>query len=154
MEPSSDPASGPLWKAVQKARLMGLGLCVIWPLILMVMVGAGAVRPGTLQPVGPLRTLAFVFTGLSFLAAAVAIWRTGRALKRFPALAPEAQARVAFRETLLQAALFELSCVYGLVYWMLVGRNAFHHVLTFMAFTPVMFILFAPRLDHWRQAAE
>ena len=154
MEGSPEPAFEPLRKAVQKGRLLGLALCLAWPLFLMVLLGAGAVRAGTLQPVGPLRTLAFAFTGLSLLSAALATWRTNRVMKGFSALDRADQARVAFRESVLYAALFELSCLYGLVYWMLVGRNAFQHVLLFMALTPVMFLLFVPRYDHWREAAE
>ncbi len=144
----------PLRRAVQRARLLGLALCLAWPLVLMVMLGAGLVRPGTLAPVGPLRTLAFGFTGLSLLSAGWVTWRTQRVMKGFATLDRAEQPRVAFRESLLYAALFELSCLYGLIYWMLVGRNAFQHVLTMLALTPVMFMLFVPRYEHWREAAE
>lgn len=149
-----EPRFEPLRNAVQRARLFGMALCIAWPLFLMVLLGSGRVKAGSFAPVGPLRTLAFLFTGLSVLAAVFATWRTNRVMKGFAALAAEVQVRTAFRESVLYAALFELSCLYGLVYWMLVGRNAFQHVLLFMALTPVMFMLFVPRYEHWRQAAE
>ncbi|HJV22937.1 MAG TPA: hypothetical protein VJ570_09570 [Holophagaceae bacterium] len=143
-----------LRKAVTRGRVLGLVLCLAWPLILMAMIGGGAVRAGTQPPVGPLRTAAYVLMGLSLLAGGLVTWRTNRVLGGFHQVAESDRPRVAFREIVLYSALFELSCVYGLVYWMLVGRNAFHHVLTFMALTPIMFFLFVPGLNDWAQASE
>ncbi len=151
---SSSASEAALRKAVRQGRILGLVLCLAWPLILMAMIGGGAVRGGTLQPVGPLRTAAFVLMGLSLLVGALVTWRTNRLFARFRDVAEAERPRVAFREILIYSALFELSCLYGLVYWMLVGRNAYHHVLTFMALTPVMFFLFVPGLNDWVQAAE
>ncbi|MBI3132813.1 MAG: hypothetical protein HYZ13_15970 [Acidobacteria bacterium] len=148
---ASDPS---LRQAVTRARILGLILCLAWPLILMAMIGGGAVRAGTLQPVGALRTTAFVLMGLSFLAGGAVTWRTNRVLGGFRQMAEAERPKVAFREILLYSALFELSCLYGLIYWMLVGRNAFHHVLTLMAITPIMFFLFVPGLNDWVQASE
>ena len=37
---------------------------------------------------------------------------------------------------------------------MLVGRNAFQHVLLFMALTPIMYFLFVPGLNDWMAASE
>ncbi|HJV91752.1 MAG TPA: hypothetical protein VJ623_15675 [Holophagaceae bacterium] len=143
-----------LRKAVTRGRVLGLVLCLAWPLILMAMIGGGAVRAGTFQPVGTLRTVAFVLMGLSLLSGGLVTWRTNRVLGGFSQVPRADRPRVAFREIVFYSALFELSCVYGLVYWMLVGRNAFHHVLTFMALTPIMFFLFVPGLNDWAQASE
>lgn len=150
------PAGGgaDLMKAVRQGRVIGLVLCLAWPLILMAMIGAGAIRAGTLQPQGPLRILGYGFMGLTLLAGAFVTWRTNRVMGRFQALPPQVQARTALRETLLASALFEMSCLYGLIYWMVVGRNAFQHVLLFMALTPIMFFLFVPGLNDWMAASE
>lgn len=153
MEPSNASDSA-LRKAVTRARILGLVLCLAWPLILMAMIGGGAVRAGTMQPVGALRTTAFVLMGLSFLAGGVVTWRTNHVLGGFHQVAEAERPKVAFREIVFYSALFELSCLYGIVYWMLVGRNAFHHVLTFMALTPIMFFLFVPGLNDWANASE
>jgi hypothetical protein len=151
---TSSALDAALRKAVTRARILGLLLCLGWPLILMAMIGGGAIRGGSLQPVGPLRTAAFLFMGFSLAAGALVTWRTNRILGGFKGRPEAERPRVAFREILLYSALFELSCLYGLIYWMLVGRNAFHHVLTFMALTPTMFLLFVPGLNDWAQASE
>ncbi|HJW10034.1 MAG TPA: hypothetical protein VJ483_10390 [Holophagaceae bacterium] len=152
------PHDSPLLEAIrpayQRARLVGLVLCVAWPLFLMVLVGAEAVKPGTAPVEGAARQIGYTFTALTFLIAAFVTWRSGRVLKGFKALAPEERPRTVLRESLVYAVLFELSCLWGLLYWMLVGRNAFQHVLTFMALTPLMFFLFVPRLDAWKLALE
>ncbi len=153
MEPANASDSA-LRKAVTRARILGLVLCLAWPLILMAMIGGGAVRAGTLPPVGPLRITAYVFMGLSLLAGGLVTWRTNHVLGGFRNLSEAERPRVAFREILFYSATFELSCLYGLIYWMLVGRNAFHHVLTFMALTPIMYFLFVPGLNDWAQASE
>ncbi len=153
MEPQTEGTEG-LVRAVRNGRILGLVLCLAWPLVLMAMIGGGAVRAGNLPPVGPLRILGYVFMALTLMAGAFVTWRTNRVMGRFQALPPQVQARTAFRETLLDATLFELSCLYGLIYWMLVGRNAFQHVLLFMALTPIMYFLFVPGLNDWMSASE
>lgn len=151
---AADTPDAALRKGVAKARILGLGLCLGWPLILMAMLGGGAVKGGTLPPTGPLRTTAYAFMGLSLLAGALVTWRSNQVLSGFKDVAEAERPRVAFREIVFYSALFELSCLYGLIYWMLVGRNAFHHVLTFMALTPTMYLLFVPGLNDWAQATE
>ncbi len=146
-----DPA---LRTAVMRARILGLLLCLGWPLILMAMLGGGAVKGGAMSPTGPLRTTAFAFMGLSLLAGGLVTWRSHKVLDGFKEVPSGERPRVAFREIVFYSALFELSCLYGLVYWLLVGRNAFQHVLTFMALTPIMYFLFVPGLNDWAQASE
>ncbi len=152
--PDDSPLLLAILPAYQRARLVGLVLCVAWPLFLMVLVGGGAVKPGTYAAEGAVRQLGYTFTALTFLSAAFVTWRSGRVLKGFKALDPSERPRIVQRESLIYAALFELSCLWGLLYWMLAGRNAFQHVLTFMALTPLMFFFFVPRLDAWKLALE
>jgi hypothetical protein len=145
-------ANAALVAAVKKARILGLVLCLAWPLTLMAMISAGAIAPGTLRAEGWVQQVGYTFSGASLLAAGYATWRTGGLMKGFRNLPAELRPRVAFRTSLGFAILFLLSSFYGLVYWRLVGRNAFHHVLFFVALSPVMFILFTPRLNHWLEA--
>jgi hypothetical protein len=152
--PDDSPQLLALRPAYQRARLVGLVLCVAWPLFLMVLVGTNAVRPGTAAAEGAAKQIGYTFTALTFLSAAFVTWRSGKVLKGFKDLAPEERPRTVQRESLIYAALFELSCLWGLLYWMIVGRNAYQHVLTFMALTPLMFFFFVPRLDAWRLALE
>jgi hypothetical protein len=138
--------------AYKRARLLGLVLCVAWPLALMVMVGRGVIRPGENSPQGVIKQLGYTFTALTFFAAAFVTYRSGKVLKGFKDLDRAKRPGVIFRESLLYAALFELSCLYGLLYWTLVGRNAYQHVLVFMALSPLMFFFFVPRFDAWKLA--
>lgn len=140
--------------AVQKARVLGLVLCLAWPLTLMALLTVGAIAPGNFRPEGWVQQVGYTFTALSLLAAAYATWRTGGLMKAFPTLPEDQRPGVAFRSSLGFSILFLLSSFYGLAYWRLVGRNAFQHVMVFVALSPVMFILFAPRLHHWLDALE
>ena len=152
--PDDSPLLEAIRPAYRQARFVGLVLCVAWPLFLMVLIGTGAVRPGTYAVEGTAKQVGYTFTALTFLSAAFVTWRSGKVLKGFKALDPAEQPRTVQRESLVYAALFELSCLWGLLYWMLVGRNAYQHVLTFMALTPLMFFLFVPRMDAWKLALE
>jgi hypothetical protein len=140
--------------AVQKARILGLVLCLAWPLVLMAMITVGTIAPGTLRAEGWVQQVGYTFTGLSLVAAAYVTWRTGGLMTEFKALPEAERPRTAFRSSLGFSILFLLSSIYGLAYWRLAGRNAFQHVMIFVALSPVMFILFAPRLHHWLDALE
>lgn len=152
--PDDAPELMALLPAYRKARLAGLIICVAWPLLLMAMVATGAVRPGTAPMEGPARQIGYTFTCLVFLSAAWVTWRSGKVLKEFRDLAPELRPRVILRESLIYAALFESSSLWGLLYWMMVGMNAARYVGTFMALTPLMFFLFVPRFHAWKLALE
>jgi hypothetical protein len=143
-----------LLPAYRKARLAGLIICVGWPLLLMAMVATGAVRPGTAPLEGPAKQIGYTFTGLVCLSAAWVTWRSGKVLKSFRDLAPELRPRVVLRESLIYAAVFEASSLWGLLYWMMVGFSAARYVGTFMALTPLMFFLFVPRFHVWKLALE
>jgi hypothetical protein len=58
------------------------------------------------------------------------------------------------RETILYAALFELSSFYGIVYYALGGPLAERYARSFIALTTIMFFVFVPRFQAWREAAE
>lgn len=143
-----------LHRAYGRAYLAGLVLCVMWPLILILMVGAELVKPGQNPPAGVFQELGYTFTLLTFAAAAFVTWRSGKVRKGFRALEPAARARTLFREVLLYSALFELSCLYGLGYWTLVGWAGRQHAFAFIMLSPLMFFLFVPRFDAWKAAAE
>lgn len=157
-EPQSDPETNPellaLRPAYQRARVVGLVLCVAWPLFLMVLTATGAVKPGQNAPAGAVKQLGYTFTGLVFLSAAYVTWRSGKVMAGFRDLAPAERPRVVFRESLAYAAIFELSCLFGLLYWMLVGKAAWQHSMMFMALSPLMFFFFVPRFHAWQLALE
>ncbi len=143
-----------LHRAYRKAYGCGLALCVAWPLVLATLVIGGLVKPGHNPPAGVFQQLGYTFTGLVFLMAAYVTWRSGKVRRGFRDQAPAARPSLLFREVLLYSALFELSCLFGLLYWMLVGQDASRHVSSFMALSPMMFFFFVPRFDAWRAAAE
>lgn len=143
-----------LLPAYRRARAAGLVICVAWPLLLMALVATGAVRPGTAPMEGPARQIGYTFTGLVFLSAAWVTWRSGKVLKGFRDLAPALRPRVILRESLVYAAVFETSSLWGLLYWMMVGTAAARYVGTFMALTPLMFLFFVPRFYAWKLALE
>lgn len=142
-----------LQKAFRSAYLAGLVMCVIWPLLLQLMLGP-VIRPGANPPAGVFQQLSYTFSGLSFAAAAFVTWRSGRMREGLKAVAPGERSRLVFREVLLYAALFELSSLYGLVYWMLVGEAGARHARAYLVLSSVMFFVFVPRLSAWRAAAE
>ena len=143
-----------LHKAYGRAYLMGLVLCVMWPLILVLMLGAGLVKPGQNAPAGVFQQLGYTFTLLAFGSAAYVTWRSAKVRKGFGDLEATQRPRVLFREVVLYSALFELSCLYGLGYWMLVGLAGRQHAFSFMMLSPLMFFFFVPRFEAWRTAAE
>ena len=143
-----------LLPAYRRARVAGLIICVAWPLLLMAMVATGGVRPGTAPLEGPAKQIGYTLTALVCLSAAWVTWRSGRVLKSFRDLAPELRPRVVLRESLIYAAIFETSSLWGLLYWMMVGTAAARFVGTFMALTPIMFFFFVPRFYVWKLALE
>lgn len=144
-----------LKSAFQRAYLLGLALCVIWPLMLQLLLGR-TIQPGANAPAGPFQQLGYTFTGLTFLAAAFVTWRSQKMRGAFRALAPAERPRVMFREIVVYAALFELSSLYGLLYWMMVGQDpqGAQFSRTFLVLSSVMFFVFVPRLGAWQAAAD
>lgn len=140
--------------AFQRAYLVGLVICVVWPLMLQLLLGR-AIQAGSHAPAGVFQQLGYTFTGLTFLAAAFVTWRSQKVRGGFRDLDPAARPGVIFRETLIYSALFELSSLYGLLYWMMVGRDpqGAQFARTFLVLSSVMFFAFVPRLGAWQAAA-
>lgn len=136
------PEANPL-RSFRIAYALGLVLCVVWPLFLQVILRR------TVQPIGTGGELAtelgYTFTGLSALSAVFVIRRSARIRKAFASLDPPRQSQTILREVLLYAALFELSAVYGIIYFALQGPHAERYGRTFIALPTVMFFLFVPR---------
>lgn len=145
---------GSLSSAYRVARLGGLGLCLGTPALIAGLILGGLVPPGGGRPEGAVLDLGYTFTGLVFLSAAWVLWRRGRILGAFKQVPEDRRSGVVLRETLLYAALFELSSLYGLVYWLLAGRTVLRHVLGFIVLAPLLFLALAPRLHHWTKAVE
>lgn len=146
-------APAPWEAAVGRARLVGFALCLGTPALIGVLILAGLVPPGGERPEGPYLQLGHIFTGLVFLSAAWVLWRKGTVLKAFHRVPEPHRAGVIFRETLLYAVLFELSSLYGLVYWLLVGQHAAHHAFGYIILSPLLFLAFVPRRRHWLAAS-
>ena len=144
----------PLRATYRLARLVGYALCLGTPTLIGGLILSGLVPPGEQRPEGAYLQLGHLFTGLVFLSAAWVLWRRGTMLKSFHPVPGPRRAGVVLRETLLYAALFELSSLYGLVYWILVGKHAARHVFGFIILSPLLFLALAPRLGHWVKAAE
>jgi len=141
-----------LQKAWRVAYVIGLLIAVAWPLALQLMLGT-AIRPMAGALGATVRELGYTFTGLTFAAALFITWRSGKVRARFKDLAPGARPGTVLRETVLYAALCELSAVYGILYFALGGVEAERHARAFLALAPIMFLVFTPRLGAWLEAA-
>ncbi len=129
---------------------LGLLLCLGGPLVLQGLLGraipAGSSDPAAVQEIG------YTFTGLTFLAAALALGRRGRVLARFRELAPPARPRAVAREPLRVAALAAPCALWGVLYWGLVGGAPNAYARSFIALTALFYLGFAPRWPAWRRA--
>jgi len=128
-------------------------LCVGWPLALQLLLGT-AIRQGEAPPGGVAQQLGYTFSGLTFAIALFVIWRWGKVRAAFGATPAPARPAILIRETLLYAALLELTSLFGILYYALGGPMAERYSRSFIALTTVMFFVFVPRLDAWRQAAQ
>ena len=147
----ADPTSNfPLTKAFRLGYGLGLIICVAWPLVLQLMLGT-TILAGTAPPDGAVRELGYTFTGLTFASALFVTWRWGKVRKALPSVPPASRPRLVVRETLLYAAVLELSSLYGLLYYALGGLPRFARA--FIALTTLMFFIFVPRIQAWRDAA-
>jgi hypothetical protein len=98
--------------------------------------------------------LGYLFTGVVFLSATWVWWHTGQVLQGFKNLPESRRPLVVLRECLVGAAVFELSSILGLVYWLLVGAQAPRHAWGFILLTPILFLGLVPRVDRWLKALE
>jgi hypothetical protein len=149
---AADPDA--LRSAHRMTYALGLALCFGTPGLIAVLLLSGVVPPGTEAPEGVYQQLGYLFTGLVFLSAAWAWWRSGRVLREFKTLPQPQRPTVILREGLLYAAVFESSSLYGLVYWILVGSHATRHVWGFILLTPVLFLALVPRYERWAKSLE
>jgi predicted lysophospholipase L1 biosynthesis ABC-type transport system permease subunit len=132
---------------------IGIVLCIVWPLVIQVLMGTLIQRPAL--PAGDfVKELGYTFTGLSAVAALFIWLRMKKALETFATLQEAQQASTVMKETLLAAALFELSAAYGLIYYVLGGPDAGRYSRTFALLPTLMFIVFVPRLSAWQRAAK
>lgn len=130
---------------------LGVGLCVAWPLVLLGLIGR-RLQPGLPGQAELVRDLGYTFTGLVILAALYVVRRSKRVRQRFAQVETAKRGRVIALETLLYSALFALSALFGLVYLALGGPEAVRYARAFVALSPIMFLLFVPRLSAWRDA--
>ena len=145
---------GSLGAACRQGRLLGLALCLGTPALFAGLILSGLVPPGEQPAEGGYLQIGHLFTGVVFLSAAWVVWRRGAVLRTFRQVPDSRRPGLALRETLLYAALFELSSLCGLAWWILVGRHGARHVFGFIILTPILFLALAPSLEHWSKAQE
>lgn len=140
--------------AHRRAWSLGLGLCLGTPGVLAVLLLLKVVPAGSQPLEGPVLQVGYLFTGFVFLSAAWIWGRMAQVLQGFKGLPEARRPAVVLRECLLGAAVFELSSLLGLVYWLLVGALSPRHAWGFILLTPVLFLGLVPRLDRWMNALE
>jgi len=146
--------SAALDTAAQTAQVLGLALGFGSPLIVAGLMFSGAIPAGQFWPLETTRQVGYLFTGLVLLAAAWSNWRSGQVLAGFKNLQAGQWAPVLLRETLIYAVLSELSCILGLVYWVVAGVTAARHAWGFVLLTPLLSLAIVPRKARWKQALE
>jgi len=130
---------------------VGIVLCIVWPLALQFMLGHFIIRPP--HSAGDfVQELGYTFTGLSALTALFVRLRWRKVRAGFAAAPGPDRPGIVMRETLLAAALFELSAAYGIVYFALGGPGADRYSRTFIALPTIMYLVFVPRLKAWHRA--
>lgn len=142
-----------LTRAFRLSYGLGLVICVAWPLALQLMLGTAILQTAK-PPAGVVQQLGYSFTGLTLLSALFVTWRWGKVRAAFRATPASDQPRTLLRETVIYAALFELTSVYGVVYYALGGPLAERYARSFIALTTIMFFVFVPRLQAWVDAAQ
>jgi hypothetical protein len=148
-----DPAADPLARAFRIAYGLGLLLCLGEPLLLQALLGT-AIPPGS-GPLGDtVRQLGYTFTGLTLASALFVARRSNRVRSGFAALPAERRGALLMRETLLYSALFDGAALFGVAYYLLGGPGTERYARTFILLTSIMFFVFVPRLQAWREAAQ
>lgn len=151
--------SGKAWsidleKAYRVSLFVGMAMGFLSPLIISGLLLTGAVPAGRLLAPELIQQVGYLFTGLVFLAGAWSFWRSGRVLAGFRKVDPQRRPSVLLRTSLLFAALSELSCILGLIYWILAGAVAGRHAWGFLLLTPLLFLGVVPRKARWMKALE
>jgi F0F1-type ATP synthase membrane subunit c/vacuolar-type H+-ATPase subunit K len=146
--------SSDLDKAYRVSQIVGIALGFLSPLIIAGLLLSRTVPPGQLLPTELVQQVGYLFTGLVFLAGAWAFWRSGRVLSDFRRVDARRRPEVLLRTCVLFAALSELSCILGLVYWILAGAVAGRHAWGFILLSPLLFLGVVPRKARWKKALE
>jgi hypothetical protein len=148
-----EAAADTLARAFRIAYGAGLLLCLGEPLLLQALLGR-AIAPGT----GPLdettRQLGYTFTGLTLACALYTARRSRRMRAALAGLPAPRQGALLAREILLYSALCACASLFGVVYYALGGVQAERYARAFIALTSIMFFVFVPRLQSWREAAQ
>ncbi|WLT32891.1 hypothetical protein [Geothrix sp. PMB-07] len=131
-----------------------MALCAGTPAFIALLLLTRVVPPGSQAPEGGAQQVGYLFTGLVFLSGAWVWSRRGRVLRGFKSVAEAQRPSLILRESLLYAAAFEASSVWGLIYWTLVGGQAARHVWGFLLLTPMLFLALVPRFGHWAKRLE
>lgn len=144
-----DPGLAPAFeKTLRKAYGAGAFLCVGLPLALQA--GLSWIIPPGQAPVGEtLQQIGYTFTGLSVLALGIAARRLRKALEADPGIEAARRATTAAREIGLGSLLILCCATFGCLYWALGGRSVERHARTFLALSPVGFLLLVPRPSRW-----
>lgn len=145
------PDAQGLQKPFRLAYGLGAILCVVWPLMLQVLIG-NVLKPGLFGPTELAQDLGYTFTGLVTLCALYVVRRSKRTLHTFAQIETTRRGRVMALEILLYSALFELSALFGWIYLGMGGPEASRYARTFIALSPIMFLIFVPRLPAWKAA--
>jgi len=132
----------------------GLALCLGTPGLIAALLLSGSVPAGTQPPEGMILQVGYLFTGFVFLSATWVWWRSTRALQAFRDVPEVRRPSVILREVLISALALEPSCLYGLIYWMLVGSRSPRHVWGFILMTPLLFLALVPRFSRWARALD
>jgi hypothetical protein len=149
----SRPPDRDLERSVRIAYGTGLALCAAWPLALQLLLGTAIRRPdGAPDPL--VLQLGYSFTGLVCVGAWFLVRRWHRVRAGFRALAAGAHGRAAAREILLYSAICQVSALFGVAYYALGGPRPEQYGRGFVALATVMFFVFVPRPQAWREAAQ
>jgi hypothetical protein len=149
----SRPPELSLDRGFRIAYRAGLVLCLGWPLALQLLLGT-VIHRGLAGPGPAIQQLGYTFTGLTFTCALYVLGRRTRIRAGFREVATERRGRVLVREILLNSALFQVSSLFGILYYAMGGPQAERFARGFIALTPIMFFVFVPRLQAWREAAQ
>lgn len=126
---------------------LGIVLCVLWPLFLELML----TRLPQGEPSSPpaVESIGHTFTGLIILAAVFVFWRRNRAKSTLADQGLPARCASIRRETLVAAVVFGACSLLGPLYFGAAGARGERHARSFIATSPIMFFVFAPRARSW-----
>ncbi|MFM8233753.1 MAG: hypothetical protein ACKN9J_01490 [Holophagaceae bacterium] len=131
------------------ARMMGLIVCVAWPLILLLLIMTEKVAPGNFNSSDLVKEFSYTLTGLTLIGVFFVNYRSGKMLSQFKVHSNEEKPYIIFRESLIYTLVIQMTTWYGLLYWLISGWSVSRYVGSFIMLTPICFFLFIPRLSQW-----